>query len=78
MPTTALITRSAALLKHRHDLWKASQAGEVADMSQALRESDTDLELFRLDVAQHHRQEAIKLTALNHRLQLRHASAGNS
>ena len=78
MPTIALIERSAALLKHRHDLWKASQAGEAADLSQALRESDTDLELFRLDVAQHHRQEAAKLANLNHRLQHRLTSAGNS
>ena len=78
MPTAALIRRSADLLKHRHDLWKASQAGEAADLSQALRDSDADLELFRLDVAQHHRQEAAALAALNHRLQLRHTSVGNS
>jgi len=76
MPTAELIARSGALLKHRHELWEASQGCEAGDWSQALRESDADLESFRLDVAEHHRLEAAALAALNHRLQRRHASVG--
>ena len=78
MPTAALIERSGALLKHRHDLWEAGKGKSAGVMSPAWKESDAALESFRLDVAQHHRQEAVKLAAWNARLQRRHASVGNS
>ena len=77
MPTAALIERSGALLKHRQGLWKVSQGGKTGDWSQALRESDDDLESFRRDVAEHHRLEAAKLADWNDRLQRRHALAGD-
>jgi hypothetical protein len=78
MPTAALIARSGALLKHRRALWEAGQGSEAGLMSSAWAQANAALEAHRLEVAQHHRQEAAKTAALNVRRQARQQLAGNN
>ena len=58
-------------------LWQVSK-DEPDVWSHSRREVDAALEAHRLEVAQHHRQEAAKTAALNARLQARRQLAGKN
>jgi hypothetical protein len=85
MPTIELINRCGELMRHRAALVEAGKGKAPGVMSRAWKEADAAAQAYRLDVAEHHRQEKIKLAALNERLRVhregrlsRMASAGSN
>ena len=70
MPTKELIHRSAVLLRRSADLANITKGRKTGIWAAPWLALDKDFAEFRVDVAEHHRQEKIKLAALNERLRV--------